>query len=255
MHGFGRSEPSEPEQRALIWDYNYLVRHSQARAHHSQDHAVPAPLAWPTLCQAQLRHLQVTRHGAASFLLRRGNPLARQQQMAIDILRRASCHSLLRHAPIHAMHIWIHDGHACSASLLQVDDLCQFAAAARTHHASSGLPSVPWFLAGFSLGGLTAALAALRKQQAWQGIVLVSACMWVRMTLLTRLQRMIGPVLNYLVPTSRIVQRLDPGKDLNPDPDAVSRCQPCLTCACCWLCTAGSHELLKCCRHTSALAD
>jgi alpha-beta hydrolase superfamily lysophospholipase len=93
---------------------------------------------------------------------------------------------------------------------------------AHTHHASSSAPPVPWFLGGFSLGGLTAALAALRKQQAWQGIVFVSACMWVRMTLMTRLQRLIGPVLNYLVPTSRIVQRLDPGKDLNPDPEAVS---------------------------------
>jgi alpha-beta hydrolase superfamily lysophospholipase len=108
------------------------------------------------------------------------------------------------------------------SATLQVDDLCQLSALARTHHASSGHPPVPWFLAGFSLGGLTAALAALRKQQAWQGIVLVSACMWVRMTLMTRLQRLIGPVLNYLVPEARIVQRLDPGKDLNPDPEAVS---------------------------------
>lgn len=105
--------------------------------------------------------------------------------------------------------------------MLQVDDLCQFAAVARTHHASSGLPQVPWLLAGFSLGGLTAALAALRKPQAWAGLVLVSACMWVRMTPLTRVQRLLGPLLNALIPTARIVQQLDPAADLNPDPEAV----------------------------------
>uniref|UniRef100_A0A383VAU1 Serine aminopeptidase S33 domain-containing protein n=1 Tax=Tetradesmus obliquus TaxID=3088 RepID=A0A383VAU1_TETOB len=127
VHGFGRSEPAEPSQRALIWSYTYLV-----------------------------------------------------------------------------------------------DDLCQFAAVARTHHANSGLPQVPWLLAGFSLGGLTAALAALRKPQAWCGLVLVSACMWVRMTPLTRVQRLLGPLLNALIPTARIVQRLDPAADLNPDPEAVA---------------------------------
>jgi alpha-beta hydrolase superfamily lysophospholipase len=85
---------------------------------------------------------------------------------------------------------------------------------------------VPWLLAGFSLGGLTAAHAALRKQQAWAGLVLVSACMWVRMTLLTQLQRALGPLLNVLIPTARIVQRLDPATDLNPDLEAVRSTNP-----------------------------
>lgn len=70
--------------------------------------------------------------------------------------------------------------------LLQVDDMCQFGSVARAAHADQGLPACPWFLAGFSLGGLTAAHVALREQEQWQGLVLVAGCMWVRMTLVTQ---------------------------------------------------------------------
>eukprot|EP00878_Enallax_costatus_P017507 GHUV01018390.1.p1 GENE.GHUV01018390.1~~GHUV01018390.1.p1 ORF type:complete len:225 (+),score=74.40 GHUV01018390.1:834-1508(+) len=97
---------------------------------------------------------------------------------------------------------------------LQVDDMFEFGSVARAAHSDQGLPMCAWFLAGFSLGGLTAAHVALREQEQWQGLVLVGGCMWVRMTIITQLQRMVGPLLNYLAPTAKIVQRLHPARDL-----------------------------------------
>jgi hypothetical protein len=31
VHGFGRSQPSDPLQRALIWDYTHLVSSSRRK--------------------------------------------------------------------------------------------------------------------------------------------------------------------------------------------------------------------------------
>ena len=69
---------------------------------------------------------------------------------------------------------------------LQVDDMCEFGSVARAAHSDQGLPICAWFLAGFSLGGLTAAHVAVREQEQWQGLVLVGGCMWVRMTIITQ---------------------------------------------------------------------
>lgn len=107
---------------------------------------------------------------------------------------------------------------------VQADDLCDVAAFARQQHTAAGRPAVPWFIGGFSLGGLTAVHAVLRPEQQgglWRGLVLVSACMWVKMTLLTRVQRLVGPLLNYAMPKAQIVQRLDPLHELHPDPHEV----------------------------------
>jgi acylglycerol lipase len=79
---------------------------------------------------------------------------------------------------------------------------------------------VPFFIAGHSLGGLIAALACLRDQSAWSGLLLCSAALNVEMGLVLRIQAALGNVLAAVIPKARIVPAVDP-KDMNPDAQCV----------------------------------
>lgn len=83
-----------------------------------------------------------------------------------------------------------------------------------------GRDTVPIFLAGQSLGGLIAALTALRQQDRYSGLLLCSPALDVEWTPMLRVQASIGGVLSALVPQARIVAAIDP-VNLNKDPVKV----------------------------------
>lgn len=100
-----------------------------------------------------------------------------------------------------------------------VDDMADFAAfTARKHKRLDGLP---WFAAGYSIGGTTAALAVLRWQEQWAGLALFAPAAGVHLTLMTRIQKFFGPCLDTTLPRAKICQPVN-AESLNPDPDVVA---------------------------------
>lgn len=100
-----------------------------------------------------------------------------------------------------------------------VDDMADFAAHCGSKHAA--LEKLPWFAGGYSIGGLTAALAVMRWQEQWAGLVLFAPAVGVHMSFLTHVQKFLAPVLDLTVPHAKICQPVA-AKALNPDPEAVA---------------------------------
>ncbi|GBG00224.1 alpha beta-hydrolase [Raphidocelis subcapitata] len=100
-----------------------------------------------------------------------------------------------------------------------VDDFADYAAFAAKRHPE--LEGRPWFAGGYSIGGLTAALAVLRWQEEWAGLALYAPAIGAVMTVLTRIQKFLGPCLDAAVPNLAICQPVV-AEALNPDPAAVA---------------------------------
>jgi acylglycerol lipase len=102
-----------------------------------------------------------------------------------------------------------------------VDDFVSLAESARS---VSEIPpnrkSIPIFLGGHSLGGLVAAMAVLRNQSAYAGLLLSSPAINVEWTPLLRVQAAIGGLLAAMVPKARIVPAVKP-EAMNKDPKKV----------------------------------
>jgi alpha-beta hydrolase superfamily lysophospholipase len=80
---------------------------------------------------------------------------------------------------------------------LKVDDLYTFVGVVE-QRAGGRLPAASTFLGGQSMGGLVAALGALRCQERWAGLIIFSGAMGVVWT----------PVLRYAPPQQQLCAQL-----------------------------------------------
>uniref|UniRef100_A0A383WFB9 Serine aminopeptidase S33 domain-containing protein n=1 Tax=Tetradesmus obliquus TaxID=3088 RepID=A0A383WFB9_TETOB len=83
------------------------------------------------------------------------------------------------------------------------------------------LPAASTFLGGQSMGGLVVALACLRCQERWAGLVVFSGAMGVVWTYVLRAQAAVGNLLSSLIPRQKMVPAVKP-ENLHPDPAVVA---------------------------------
>eukprot|EP00882_Tetradesmus_deserticola_P005694 GHRQ01005995.1.p1 GENE.GHRQ01005995.1~~GHRQ01005995.1.p1 ORF type:complete len:263 (+),score=86.57 GHRQ01005995.1:298-1086(+) len=100
-----------------------------------------------------------------------------------------------------------------------VDDLYAFVAVVE-ERTGGRLPAASTFLGGQSMGGLVVALACLRCQERWAGLIVFSGAMGVVWTPVLRAQAAVGNLLSGLIPRKQMVPAVKP-ENLHPDPAVV----------------------------------